>query len=356
MTHNTNTVWHSMSRGATHPYAKQESINAALALRRARYDSNTQGVSSIVSIQTPHMEGVENVNNHSCLSPTSISKNDDSTRRPDSNESEQYNHSTNDKRHVSIHSKITMIDVTQPESQFVVGAASPWPEKSPTDCMWDMHPFDHRPVGIPLEWNRATKKYSMYGYFCNEPCAIAYLVCEMSPEQCELSLPMIYKLARERNPRLVLPIPPAPPRRLLPQFSSHFRTIQDFRSNNGIISTVDYPYTHEDLMCSVAMVCETTSHTPNRNTKQPQQQQKQPQHQHQQQSTTVVNTTKKPKQSRKRSRTTESNSTVSSNTTEIQTGIAKTPKYNSTSNGVYNAKTNTKRARTMAPSLASMFE
>ena len=47
-----------------------------------------------------------------------------------------------------------------------------WPSKSKIDCLWDCHPFDSTPCGIPIK--KEGEVMTMFGNFCCPECAAAY--------------------------------------------------------------------------------------------------------------------------------------------------------------------------------------
>ena len=47
-----------------------------------------------------------------------------------------------------------------------------WPSKTNIDCLWDCHPFDTQPYGLPMK--RDKNVFYMFGNFCSPQCAAAY--------------------------------------------------------------------------------------------------------------------------------------------------------------------------------------
>lgn len=50
-----------------------------------------------------------------------------------------------------------------------------WPTHTHEICLYDLHPFQTQPYGIPTSFEPRTKKYCVYGFFCSPECAHAYL-------------------------------------------------------------------------------------------------------------------------------------------------------------------------------------
>ena len=47
-----------------------------------------------------------------------------------------------------------------------------WPSKTNINCLWDCHPFDTQPYGLPMK--RDKNVFYMFGNFCSPQCAAAY--------------------------------------------------------------------------------------------------------------------------------------------------------------------------------------
>lgn len=89
-------------------------------------------------------------------------------------------------------------------------ACCQWPSKTDMYCFWCCHPFESRPVPLPVAYDERKDAFKVIGNFCSWNCAKAYNVSSNSYEwghRCEL-LHMLYKRTEgSRVTRIVTALP-----------------------------------------------------------------------------------------------------------------------------------------------------
>jgi hypothetical protein len=96
------------------------------------------------------------------------------------------------------------------------------------------------PIGLPIDFNTATKKFRVKGVFCSFACMVAYKN-DNKYENKESLIKYLYKKIAEGNGRSILPC--APPRCVLKMFGGNL-TVDEFRtstSENKIYKMIEYP-------------------------------------------------------------------------------------------------------------------
>lgn len=114
---------------------------------------------------------------------------------------------------------------------------APWPEKTDIYCWWCCHPFDTRPVPLPVRYDLKRNCFLARGIFCSWGCAKAFCVHSNSahwPEHSEL-LYMLYRRTVPVAERSASGIRAAPPRTVLKIFGGDM-TIEDFRNRSDALT------------------------------------------------------------------------------------------------------------------------
>ena len=115
-----------------------------------------------------------------------------------------------------------------------------WLHNTDVCCWWCCHNFDTVPVGIPIYFNEALKKFNVKGVFCSFSCVMAY------NKDKRLNKDYLIKyLYRKLTGTLTLDtkITPSPPRCSLKMFGGEL-TIEQFRNDlkeNKIYKMIEYP-------------------------------------------------------------------------------------------------------------------
>jgi hypothetical protein len=117
---------------------------------------------------------------------------------------------------------------------------SDWLEKTDVHCWWCCHQFESLPIGLPIDFDTATKKFRVKGVFCSFACMVAYKN-EQKYRNKDSLIKYMYKKLGEGNGNSVLPC--APPRCVLKMFGGDL-TIEEFRSStneNKMYKMIEYP-------------------------------------------------------------------------------------------------------------------
>jgi hypothetical protein len=115
-----------------------------------------------------------------------------------------------------------------------------WLHNTDVCCWWCCHNFDTVPIGIPIYFNEALKKFNVKGVFCSFSCVMAY------NKDKRLNKDYLIKyLYRKLTGTLTLDtkITPSPPRCSLKMFGGEL-TIEQFRNDlkeNKIYKMIEYP-------------------------------------------------------------------------------------------------------------------
>lgn len=115
-----------------------------------------------------------------------------------------------------------------------------WLHNTDVCCWWCCHNFDTIPIGIPIYFNEALKKFNVKGVFCSFSCIMAY------NKDKKLNKDYLIKyLYRKLTGTLTLDtkITPSPPRCSLKMFGGEL-TIEQFRNDlkeNKIYKMIEYP-------------------------------------------------------------------------------------------------------------------
>jgi len=102
-----------------------------------------------------------------------------------------------------------------------------WVTKTDKRCWWCTYKFDNNPCSIPVEYNKITQEFTVYGCFCSFNCAKAYIILNsMSNEHIE-KISLLQLLYFKMNNKLDN-IEPAPPKEILEDYGGNM-TIDNYR-------------------------------------------------------------------------------------------------------------------------------
>jgi len=109
-----------------------------------------------------------------------------------------------------------------------------YPEKTDKHCWWCRHPFETRPLGIPVYKESRDSKmfYEMEGIFCSFECCLSFLKDHSKSSlilSYDVSKKMLYELYRECGHHDM--IKEAPDWKLLDKVGTGSISIEQFRSN-----------------------------------------------------------------------------------------------------------------------------
>lgn len=108
-----------------------------------------------------------------------------------------------------------------------------WPDRTNIYCWHCVHPFDSKPVPVPLSYDQRKQTFKVFGCFCSFNCAKAYILGRMSGPSvhtcCSLLTFLHRKVMQIKTHR---PIKKAPPVTALNVFGGPL-TIQEFRNACG---------------------------------------------------------------------------------------------------------------------------
>jgi hypothetical protein len=116
-----------------------------------------------------------------------------------------------------------------------------WLEKTDVSCWWCCHDFDTTPIGMPVDFDKKTKKFRVKGIFCSFACMMSYKD-DKRKDGIEYLIKYLHKCLTGDgmyNQKLH----PAPPRWSLKKFGGEL-TIDEFRSSTNerkIYRMVEYP-------------------------------------------------------------------------------------------------------------------
>ena len=115
-------------------------------------------------------------------------------------------------------------------------------------CMWDCHPFDTQPVGVPVSFDRKTGEFVTTGCFCSISCAAAHNMADahinstVRHERHALLGMLAEKERTARGPAGHCPVglDLAPDRGCLQMFGGNL-SIAEFRRSNATVETLKPP-------------------------------------------------------------------------------------------------------------------
>jgi len=84
-------------------------------------------------------------------------------------------------------------NVRPPSFIFTSNLDDGWPKCTRELCLYDLQPFECKPVGIPRGYDEKRNMYRMQGLFCSWSCAFAYLQREKSSPKYRIHLNLFRK-------------------------------------------------------------------------------------------------------------------------------------------------------------------
>ena len=101
------------------------------------------------------------------------------------------------------------------------------PEKTDIWCWWCCHPFENKPVSMPISYDNSKDTFELMGVFCSFSCCKAYILSSPIYDK-PIIIGNIKVLAKKMGQDYKKRIVVAPPRQLLKVFGGDL-TIDEFR-------------------------------------------------------------------------------------------------------------------------------
>lgn len=136
-----------------------------------------------------------------------------------------------------------------------------WPTHTSIYCWWDCHPFNSKPVGLPIR--KKGDEFELIGCFCSYNCACSYNNLFSGGKAAERNslLHLMYRtLHKVKN----IEIKPAPSKEILTIFGGNI-TIDEFR-NDTFINNFDIHINYPPLISIIPQTEIINSYRPDKNT------------------------------------------------------------------------------------------